>query len=77
VYFPYFSLDLRFDDRGARELLDPLGIHATPITDYFDTIVDFAEAADWGRNPITPAQARRRCALIDQPREEYEARAPA
>jgi thioester reductase-like protein len=58
VYFPYFSLDLCFDDRCARKLLDPVGIHATPITDYFNAMVDFAEAADWGRNPISPAQAR-------------------
>ncbi|HUE26109.1 MAG TPA: SDR family oxidoreductase [Solirubrobacteraceae bacterium] len=64
VYFPYFSLDLRFDDRCARELLDPLGIRATPIRGYFDAMVDFAEAAEWGRNPIGLAQARARCAGV-------------
>ena len=53
VYFPYFSLDLRFDDRRARELLDPLGIRATPVAEYFDTLIDFAEAARWGRAPST------------------------
>jgi long-chain acyl-CoA synthetase len=58
AYFPYFSLDLRFDDRRARALLDPLGIRATPIVDYFDALIDFAEAAAWGRAPI--ARARRR-----------------
>jgi thioester reductase-like protein len=58
VYFPYFSLDLRFDDRRARELLDPLGIRATPIGDYFDALIDFAEAASWGRAPIGRARAR-------------------
>jgi long-chain acyl-CoA synthetase len=58
VYFPYFSLDLRFDDRDARALLDPLGIQATPIRGYFDALVNFAEAAEWGRNPIGFAQAR-------------------
>ena len=57
VYFPYFSLDLRFDDHGARDLLDPLGIRATPFRDYFDTLIDFAEAADWGRAPIGRARA--------------------
>jgi thioester reductase-like protein len=57
VYFPYFSLDLRFDDHRARELLDPLGIHATPLREYFDTLVDFAEAAQWGRTPIGRAHA--------------------
>ena len=43
IYFPYFSLDLRFDDHDARELLDPLGIRATPVREYFDTMIDFAE----------------------------------
>jgi thioester reductase-like protein len=57
VYFPYFSLDLRFDDHHARELLDPLGIRATPLREYFDTLVDYAEAADWGRTPIGRARA--------------------
>jgi hypothetical protein len=58
--FPYFSLDLRFDDRYARELLDPLGIRATPIIEYFDALIDFAEAARWGRDPIGRARARAR-----------------
>jgi long-chain acyl-CoA synthetase len=57
VYLPYFSLDLRFDDRGARELLDPLGIRSTPFGEYFDTLIDFAEAARWGRTPIGRARA--------------------
>ena len=57
VYFPYFSLDLRFDDHLAREMLDPLGIRATPVREYFDTMIDFAEAAGWGRTPIGRARA--------------------
>jgi long-chain acyl-CoA synthetase len=60
VYFPYFSLDLRFDDRHARALLDPLGIRATPIAEYFDALIDFAEAARWGRAPIGRAGAHAR-----------------
>jgi thioester reductase-like protein len=56
VYFPYMSLALRFDDRRARELLDPLGIRATPIRDCFETLMDFAEAARWGRAPISRTQ---------------------
>ena len=57
VYLPYFSLDLRFDDRRARELLDPLGIRAAPVGEFFDTLIDFAEAAHWGRTPIGRARA--------------------
>jgi hypothetical protein len=57
IYLPYFSLRLRFDDRRARALLDPLGIRATPIAEHFDEIVDFALAAGWGRRPISRVQA--------------------
>ena len=63
VYFPYFSLDLRFDDRDARALLEPLGIRATPIVEYFDALIDFAEAARWGRAPIGRARARARVGM--------------
>lgn len=59
AYFPYLSLDLRFDDRRARELLEPLGIRATPIRDCFDTLMDFAESAKWGREPISRSQTLR------------------
>jgi thioester reductase-like protein len=59
AYFPYLSLDLRFDDRRARELLEPFGIRATPISECFDTLMDFAEAARWGREPIARARAAR------------------
>jgi nucleoside-diphosphate-sugar epimerase len=40
VYFPYFSVDLRFDDQDARALLDPVGIRATPIGDLDVVTVD-------------------------------------
>jgi thioester reductase-like protein len=57
IYFPYFSLRMRFDDRRARELLEPAGITATPIAEHFDTMIDFAERARWGRRPVTRAEA--------------------
>lgn len=60
AYFPYLSLDLRFDDRGARELLEPMGIRATPICECFETLMDFAEAARWGREPIARSHTLRR-----------------
>ncbi len=44
---------------GAGELLEPLGLRATPITGCFDTLIDFAEAADWGRAPISRVQTLR------------------
>jgi thioester reductase-like protein len=40
VYFPYFSMRVRFDDRR----LGP----APPVEGYFNRLVDFAERARWG-----------------------------
>jgi thioester reductase-like protein len=44
VYFPYFSMRVRFDDRR----LGP----APPVEDYFHRLVEFAERARWGRAGI-------------------------
>jgi thioester reductase-like protein len=41
VYFPYFSMRVRFDDRR----LGP----APPVEGYFHRLVEFAERARWGR----------------------------
>jgi thioester reductase-like protein len=41
VYFPYFSMRVRFDDRR----LGP----APPVEAYFHRLVEFAERARWGR----------------------------
>jgi thioester reductase-like protein len=41
VYFPYFSMRVRFDDRR----LGP----APPVESYFHRLVEFAERARWGR----------------------------
>jgi thioester reductase-like protein len=53
VYFPYFRLGVRFDDRWARSLLEPAGIVATPLPDYFGTLMDYAQRAGWGREALT------------------------
>ena len=57
AYFPYFRVAVRFDDRRARSRLEPAGIRAAPLRDYFRTLVDHAVAAGWGRRSITRAQA--------------------
>jgi thioester reductase-like protein len=44
VYFPYFSMRVRFDDRR----LGP----APPVEGYFHRLVEFAERARWGRAGI-------------------------
>jgi long-chain acyl-CoA synthetase len=48
-YFPYFALQVRFDDRWARGVLAPQGVAAEPLDGYFDALMDYAQRAAWGR----------------------------
>jgi thioester reductase-like protein len=63
VFFPYFSMDVEYHNELARDRLEPAGITAPPIESYFDRLIDFAQASDWGRRPVTRAQAADRMAL--------------
>jgi thioester reductase-like protein len=53
LYFPYFALRVRFDDRRAAAHLRPHGISTEPLARYFDTLMDYAQRTAWGR--LTPA----------------------
>jgi thioester reductase-like protein len=55
VFFPYFDARVRYDDRRARALLHGSGIRPVPLRDYFERLVEFAVAADWGRRPLASA----------------------
>jgi thioester reductase-like protein len=44
VYFPYFSMRVRFADRRHPP--------APPVEGYFDRLLDFAERARWGRRHV-------------------------
>jgi thioester reductase-like protein len=44
VYFPYFSMRVRFADRRIAP--------APPVEGYFDRLLDYAERARWGRRPV-------------------------
>jgi hypothetical protein len=44
VYFPYFSMRVRFADRRHPP--------APPVEGYFDRLLDFAERTRWGRRPV-------------------------
>jgi thioester reductase-like protein len=44
VYFPYFSMRVRFSDRRHPP--------APPVEGYFDRLLDFAEHARWGRRSV-------------------------
>jgi thioester reductase-like protein len=60
VFFPYFSMRVRYDDRRARKRLEPAGIKVTPVEGYFHRLLDFAHNADWGKRAIGRAAARAR-----------------
>ena len=64
VYLPYFDMQVVFDDARARKVLAPSGIKAPPLTDYFGTLMDYAEAARWGKAPMTRDEARERVAAV-------------
>ena len=58
VYFPYFEMRVRYDDARARAILEPRGITATPLQSYFDRLMDYAQAARWGRREVARTRAR-------------------
>jgi nucleoside-diphosphate-sugar epimerase len=57
VYLPYFDMEVVFDDTRTRELL---GIQAPELRTYFDTLMDYADAAKWGKRGSTREDARER-----------------
>jgi long-chain acyl-CoA synthetase len=58
VFFPYFDARARFDTSAATAALKPAGIELPPLRDYFGELVQFAEAAEWGRRPLSRVEAR-------------------
>ena len=52
VYFPYFAMRVRYDDARARAILEPRGITPAPLGSYFDRLMDYAQAARWGRREV-------------------------
>jgi long-chain acyl-CoA synthetase len=57
TYLPYFAMRVHYDDARARAALDPLGIAPAPLPEYFDRLVDYALAAQWGRSAVGRADA--------------------
>jgi nucleoside-diphosphate-sugar epimerase len=51
-YLPYFDMDVVFEDARSRAVLRPAGIAPPPLREYFGTLVDFAQAARWGKAPL-------------------------
>jgi long-chain acyl-CoA synthetase len=60
IFFPYFAMRALFDARRTRVTLRGAGIETTPLGSYFENLMDFALAAEWGRKRISRARAARR-----------------
>lgn len=52
VFFPYFTMKVRFDDRRARGRLVPRGVRVSALERYLGRLIEFARAAEWGRRPL-------------------------
>ncbi len=65
VYFPYFAVDGGFEAETTRAALAPKGIEAPPLRAYFDRLMAFARAAEWGKRPVPRHQAG---IAIEEPR---------
>ena len=60
VFFPYFAMDITYENEQTRRRLESVGIAVPPIDSYFDKLLDYAMAAEWGRSSLTRAQAAER-----------------
>jgi thioester reductase-like protein len=53
LYMPYFGIEASLDDARARALLEPLGLTAPRLRDYFTTLIGYAERARWGKQTVS------------------------
>jgi nucleoside-diphosphate-sugar epimerase len=58
VYFPYFDMDMVFDDSRARALLGPAGIRCPRFDEFFPHLIEYAQSTRWGKNPLTREEAQ-------------------
>ena len=64
VFFPYFAMEVSYENPRARHRLEPVGIAVPPIESYFGLLVDYADRAHWGRTPVSRAEAQRTAPLV-------------
>jgi long-chain acyl-CoA synthetase len=58
VYFPYFDMEVVFDDARARGVLGPAGIRCPRLGDYFPVLMEYAARARWGKIGFTREEAQ-------------------
>jgi thioester reductase-like protein len=76
VFFPYFEMAVTYDDRRSRVALRGTGITPTPLPRYFDQLVEFALAAEWGRRPIPRVGVAKRAGSVPRRRTARVRRPP-
>jgi len=63
VYVPYFSFRAAFDTAQVRAVLEQRGLRPPLVEDYFQKLIDYAIASDWGKHEpggeVTAASAGR------------------
>jgi hypothetical protein len=50
-------MDVSYGNKNARRELEPDGIEVPAIESYFGRLVEYAQRARWGREPVTRAEA--------------------
>ncbi len=61
VYLPYFDMEVVFDDSRTRAALP--GLQRAPrVSEFFGTLMDYAEETRWGKRSMTREEARERFA---------------
>lgn len=51
-FVPYYTMRVRYQRDRAAERLDGVGLKPPPITAYYDRLLSYATASDWGRRPV-------------------------
>jgi thioester reductase-like protein len=67
-FFPYFDVRTRYRNDLTCEALAPHGVQVPELRSYFERLMDFAVAADWGRRTVPRHQAE---ALRSVPSKEW------
>jgi thioester reductase-like protein len=52
VYRPYLAFHATFDTTQVRSALEPMGIKPPPVREYFQRLIDYAIASDWGKREV-------------------------
>lgn len=55
VYVPYLNYRASFDTTNARRDLRPSGLQVPSVREYFETLLRYCVASDWGKRPTQPS----------------------